>query len=549
MSRPRTPLEEERWQHARQVVLQRDDYRCTQCKEQVAPPQTLHVHHLILRDLGGTDNPNNLVTLCDGCHSKKHISLHASLGRHWLRRTALNLSNYLQPYREHLNGTGVQVGLRLLGKENFLPGQAEVVLTALRGQSVLYVSPTGSGKSLCYQLPAILSPNYSLVLSPLIALMNDQVAHLIEQDIPVTNNSSNVTQSERETRYALLEENALKLYFVTPERFGSKARPEERDKHATFRPDYLVVDEAHLISHWGYGFRPDYRRIGHIRKLLGNPPVIALTATATPETQRRIQNVLGIPDMRVIVREPDRPNISIITHHINLYLDQHLHIILNTISNTDGKVIIFTAKIEDARKLRHQLLAIHPDLSDHIGIYHSEESLIEREQTEARFAGRNQPELDVIIATSAFGMGVDIPNVHAVIHYRFPGSLDDYVQGIGRAGRDGKPSVAILLYADEDRDFQSWLRNLNLKKAELTDQEHRTEEKRITSDVQKMDSFARTKNICLQRLIRMHFPVPQSKKALAHQILEFLMTKKTRAKATSVPCCSNCHPEIRNTYI
>ena len=302
-----------RWQQVRSVVLNRDEHHCVACGE-VCGQGEADVHHLMPRDLGGSDEPANLVTLCDGCHAAHHPNLQLSLSRRFVERWALRLAKWLDTQGELPDGTPNLGGaLRLLGLQKFRGHQLEVVLAALKGQSVLLVSPTGSGKTLCFQLPALLRTGTAYVISPLKALMAEQVADLQRKKIPCSFINSDLNPGEKELRYELLTRHALKFFYCTPERFdASMVRPDEVQLVSAGKPSFLVIDEAHCIDRWGRDFRPNYSRLGAARSKLGNPPVLAFTATAGIQTQERILQSLNIPGARVIVTGVDRPNIALL---------------------------------------------------------------------------------------------------------------------------------------------------------------------------------------------------------------------------------------------
>src|ERR1017187_431420 len=300
-------------QEVRKVVLARDHNRCVSCGE-VCEKVEADVHHLMPRSLGGSDEPSNLVTLCDGCHGAHHPNLQASLSRRFIERWAMRLARWLDSQHELPEATPSLGGaLRLLGLEKFRENQLEVVLAALKGESVLLVSPTGSGKTLCFQLPALLRSGTAFIVSPLKALMSDQVSGLQKKKIPSSFINGDLGPSEKQLRYELLEQQALKFFYWTPERFDTNmVRAEEVQRVSRAKPNFLVVDEAHCIDRWGGDFRPNYSRLGAVKQLLGNPPVLAFTATAGVKTQKRILESLKIPNARVVVSGVDRPNIALL---------------------------------------------------------------------------------------------------------------------------------------------------------------------------------------------------------------------------------------------
>src|SRR5579862_1811965 len=306
---PSQPPLGQTWQETRKIVLSRDNSRCVSCGE-VCQRGEADVHHLVPRSLGGSDEASNLVTLCDGCHGTHHPNLQASLSRRFIERWAMRLAKWLDRQRELPEATPNLGGaLRFLGLEKFRENQLEVVLAALNGESVLLVSPTGSGKTLCFQLPTLLRSGTAFVISPLKALMSDQVSGLQKKKIPGSFINGDLGPDEKRMRYELLEHHALKFLYCTPERFDTNmVRAEEVQRISRAKPSFLVVDEAHCIDRWGGDFRPNYSRLGAVKQLLGNPPVLAFTATAGIKSQNRILQSLGITNARVVVSGVDRPN-------------------------------------------------------------------------------------------------------------------------------------------------------------------------------------------------------------------------------------------------
>ena len=303
------------WRRAREVALARDGYRCVDCGADVRGE--LDVHHRIPRAARGTDYPSNLLTLCDGCHAVRHPNLQVRLSRRVVERWALRLARWLDRRGEFPDSMRtLSAALRLFGKERLRDGQLDAVLAALRGEDVLVVRPTGSGKTLCFQLPAVMQGGTTLVLSPLKALMKEQVVDLQAQKLPGTFINGDLGLDEKRQRYELLDKGAWTFLYCAPERFGEKVRPAEVARMEQIRPTFLVVDEAHCVDRWGDDFRPDYSRIREIREKLGNPPLLAFTATAGAAMQDRILDSFGAPDALRLVTGADRPNIALIRHFL-----------------------------------------------------------------------------------------------------------------------------------------------------------------------------------------------------------------------------------------
>lgn len=333
------------------------------------------------------------------------------------------------------------------GFPSFRPGQAEAVQSLLAERHTLVVMPTGAGKSLIFQLTALKRAGLTLVISPLIALMKDQVDSLVRRGIPAAYINSTQPVSEQTLCLQKLAQGEYRLVYIAPERLRSVPF---LNALATQQVGLLAVDEAHCISEWGHDFRPDYLHIAEARHRLGNPLTVALTATATPQVQNDIIRLLGLGDTTRIVTGFNRPNLTLDVRYASGPTSK-LRAVHELLSPRDsGSVIVYTGTRRDTEEVAEFVREIlrRPALFYHAGLPAEERTRIQNDFMSGK--------LDLVVATNAFGMGIDRADVRQVIHYAMPGSLEAYYQEAGRAGRDGLPARATLIYDPEDRALQEF---------------------------------------------------------------------------------------------
>jgi len=344
------------------------------------------------------------------------------------------------------------------GHASFLAGQEDSLRSVLSGRNLLVVMPTGSGKSLLYQLPALMQRGLTIVVSPLISLMKDQVDDLKRRGIAATFVNSSLGREEQQARLAQCACDRIKLLYVAPERFRN-AHFIHTLRNATICR--MAVDEAHCISEWGHDFRPDYLRLKQFRKQMGSPRVTALTATATPRVRRDIIQSLGLEadEVDVHVRGFDRPNLVLSVREFSSK-ERKDKFVLDFVCEHKGSAIVYTSTRGDAEKLGEALRAVEPRTA----VYHAGlESDVRTDVQERFMTGKDR----VVVATCAFGMGIDKADIRSVAHYNYPGSVEQYYQEIGRAGRDGKTSHCVLLHSLADRRVHEFFIDLNYPSSEL----------------------------------------------------------------------------------
>jgi len=326
------------------------------------------------------------------------------------------------------------------GYDGFRSGQERAIESILEARDTVMVMPTGGGKSICYQIPALLLEGTTIVVSPLISLMKDQVDRLRQVGIQALLINSSLSAAELSEYLREVDEGKVKLLYVAPERFDNAGFLE---RAAKWKISLLAVDEAHCVSQWGHDFRPAYLRIGGVRPLLGNPPIAALTATATPEVRRDIEKQLEMRSPRSFVTGFDRRNLlwRVLRVGNDSEKDRRL---LKLLEKPNGTAIVYASTRKNVDALTALLRGVGlPAVGYHAGLPDAERKALQ----EAFMAGAAR----VVVATNAFGMGIDKSDVRLVVHYDMPGSLEAYYQEGGRAGRDGAPADCVLLHAYRDR--------------------------------------------------------------------------------------------------
>lgn len=336
--------------------------------------------------------------------------------------------------------------------DSFKPMQEEIIRSILSGRDTLAILPTGGGKSICFQVPGMLREGLCLVISPLIALMKDQVENLRKKNITALAIYSGMDRREVENCFRLAAESNCKFLYISPERIETKLFKEWLPALGVH---LIAVDEAHCISQWGYDFRPPYLRIAELREELPHVPIIALTASATREVQADICEKLHFSDAGIFRQSFSRPNLSYSTFHVESKINK----IAEILKNVDGSAIIYCQTRRKTKTIR-DLLAMHGISAE---IYHAG---LKQEERNQRQEDWKKNTIRVIVCTNAFGMGIDKPDVRIVIHADIPDCLENYYQEAGRAGRDGLRAYAVLLHAGKDIQEIESLPDLRFPSAE-----------------------------------------------------------------------------------
>ena len=345
------------------------------------------------------------------------------------------------------------------GFDQFRKGQENIIRCLLNRRDTLAVMPTGGGKSICYQLPAVLQPGITIVITPLISLMKDQVDQLRRLKIPCGTIHSNQTPDEKREVFRQMQENEYFLLYLSPER---AQKPGFQKWVREQKINFIAIDEAHCVSQWGADFRPDYYQLRIFKQLLPDVPIIALTASATPFVLYDIERQLGLKKNSRFVYGFYRPNLYLQIEECKTDEEKFLFVQEGLLKFRDkGKIIIYCGTRKNCEELYQQFKEAFPRSQ----FYHAGMNKDQRDQVQTGFESND---FDILFATNAFGMGIDIKNIRLVVHYQMPANVESYYQEIGRAGRDGLDSTALLLSSGRDKGLHGYfIRSSGAEKQEL----------------------------------------------------------------------------------
>lgn len=510
----------------RKMVIERDNRQCVEC----GSTEELNVHHVIPEKYGGKYIPDNLITLCRTCHSSKHIEYQTGLFASTVYKVANLFRSMLKlPLLRDYN----YILFLLTSQKTFRTKQKEIIDEVMKGKDVVAVMPTGSGKSICFQIPGILLENQTIVITPLKALMKDQVESLWQKRIPATFINSDLDKSEKERRLNFISQKLFRFIYVAPEQFFDKDSDYQlKLKHSLLENKYdlLVIDEAHCVDKWGRSFRPSYALLNNLRTAIGNPRTIALTASASKRAQVTIRESLGLKKPSVYVTGFFRPEITLETKFFNggkeAVIEEKIKYITQIIGqNPDQKIIIFVPTIKIGNLLWKGL--VKNDVNTEF--FSSKSHIEDKIRMQDEYKGVIKSNLKVLICTSAFGMGVNIKDIRIAIHWNLTENIEDYYQQMGRIGRDGLKSRAILLYAPDDERLIRYITNKALENnpKKLSIQEKNTIRKIEEQELQTMLQYIRTNNKWrfILDYFGEHLVVSWIKRLLNSRIFRFFLNK------------------------
>lgn len=395
--------------------------------------------------------------------------------------------------------------------DSFKPGQKDIIVNVMAGKHTLGVLPTGSGKSLCYQLPTYIKGEPTLIISPLISLMDDQVMQMkMNGEQRVIAIHSGMEENERQLAFKQLT--SARFIFVSPELL---LQPHHFNRFKNLKLGLIVLDEAHCLSEWGFDFRPHYALVGHVIQHFQHTTILALTATATPQLLQDLTTVINLP-FELYDSSVNRTNIAFDVKFMSSYEDK-LDWLLNFIKDS-GPTIIYVSSKKVGLQLAERIYA-----SGHLtGLYHGDLSYQERQTVQHQFINN---EIKIIVATSAFGMGINKPNIRSIVHFHAPYSPSNYIQEVGRAGRDGEMSQAIVLYQPDDQFLMQNLMTLNA--ISTTDIDLYQQSQLIDEEKRQIIETLRQR-FSMKDLVEIFNKQYQLKHRAYRHMMHFIMTKQCR---------------------
>jgi ATP-dependent DNA helicase RecQ len=450
----------------RHEILERDSFKCREC----GSTENLEVHHIFPKQFKVDHAPQNLITLCRTCHATKTPETQASFFSKIILLFKQQTDKILRLFNA-LPDERYQYVLNYLKIPGFRPYQKQIIDHLMNNRNVLVVMPTGSGKSLCYWLPGLLKANHTLVISPLKSLMYDQTQKMMTSHINATYVNSSLRADEKKKRLEMITRGLFKFVAVAPERFMNDYNNysfNANDPLLSLKYSLLAIDEAHCIDKWGRKFRPAYSLLKNVREQTGKPTTVALTASASKKAQQKIIRSLALENCVTIVTGFYRSNIHLSVINLGKGFKNKYYYLREILNRNEGKkTIIYVLTIKEGNELAQKLKRDKYDVE----LYHSQIAEKEKTRIQNQLSGLIKPEINILISTSAFGMGVDIRDIRCVIHHSMPSNIEDYYQQFGRAGRDGDPAEAILLYQHGDEKANQFMNDLQISSRPRSEEE------------------------------------------------------------------------------